>query len=269
MDLTIYHCGETYHTDSSNIGKQIRCGQCGELFTIEAPSVPVEVHAEVTAEPVSGMRVPDYPLGPSSKIFPWQKVIKGAIPILLFLFVLAYQHYTEPTPSGAPSLPETEGGTAVVSQPETSSTPDAIPQAADLPTRSLPNGTDISEPVDVSGRGKLEVTNGTGYDGFVKLTEGAVVRRRTYVTAGNSITLSGISECNCRVMFVTGVDFDGETFMRHASYLVYDESFDFSLERADGIISVPFWKITLNPVIGGNARTHKISKEEFLAAKSP
>src|SRR6266568_4158390 len=35
MDLPIYHCGEVYHTDSSNIGKRIQCRRCGEIFTIE------------------------------------------------------------------------------------------------------------------------------------------------------------------------------------------------------------------------------------------
>ena len=93
--------------------------------------------------------------------------------------------------------------------------PHALPAA-----RSLPTGTDLVEPTGMNGSGVLTVKNGREQDAYVKLVDGVTVWRKVYIGAGTELTLSKISECECRVMFEVGEDWDGkEHFTRNPSFL--------------------------------------------------
>lgn len=282
MDLTIYHCGEAYHTDSSNIGKSFRCRKCGESIPIEAAAISPPEEAAKPHIPNSSK--PIAPSPSSSKLSREAKatIVSGVGFLILIIIIFGYHFATEiPTvPSKSIPLPEAP---KLIHIPRYEIKPKTvIPELvesplsteSDLQVRSLPNGTDIVESLDASGEGKLTVVNGTNYDAFVKLSEGGAVRQEKYVTAGNVVTFANIADCVCQVIFGTGVDFDGKTFTRDDSYMAFDDPFVFrtaiTAQEHEDFIGYTYRSthasITLHTVPRGNAPAHRISKDTFRAA---
>jgi hypothetical protein len=103
----------------------------------------------------------------------------------------------------------------------------------------------------------LKVTNGFNSDAFV-LIAGAGVRQQVYIKANGTLKLERIPDCLCRVLFVLGTDWDSNrtTFTRVSAAEQFDDAFNFTEFE---------YSISLNPVPGGTATTHKITKEDFAA----
>lgn len=134
----------------------------------------------------------------------------------------------------------------------------------------LPSGTNIAEDVGRSGLGKLTVENGTTLDAVVRLVrnDNGQTARWFYVQAHSKETRGGIEPGSYSLVYTTGADWDGTAvaFRRSASYDAFDRQCEY-LETPDGedITRYRTISVTLQPVPDGNARTRRISREEFLS----
>jgi len=137
---------------------------------------------------------------------------------------------------------------------------------------SLPNGTIIySLPYYLAGKGRLKIDNGTNYDAVVKLVinnnNKAIIE--VYVEAGDSYTIDNILDGKYMLLFMQGKNWSDEQqrFVLDRNCSKFVDVFDFVTkwtEQDDGILyEYPGYRVTLNPVYGGNAQTDNISEEEF------
>jgi hypothetical protein len=121
---------------------------------------------------------------------------------------------------------------------------------------SLTNGTVLRQ-VRV-GPHTLKTTNGLSSDAVVKVREiaGSTVLS-FYVTAGGDVTINRVPEGTFIIEFATGRDFSPACgyFLENMSSqrFVNPESFETQVEGNQRYTSV--LEITLNPVVGGTART--------------
>src|SRR5438128_1155312 len=122
MELIIYHCGEAYRTDSSNIGKKIRCRQCGEVIVIEtlgsiSPQPYQGIEHTETATPSSPRQTQ-----PSSSAFSWRVVASTMLLGLLVLFLAVElftpRHRSVITSDNVPPWPTPSAQSSSVSQPQ-------------------------------------------------------------------------------------------------------------------------------------------------------
>jgi hypothetical protein len=132
-----------------------------------------------------------------------------------------------------------------------------------LLNRTLPHGTNVSEPEGTTGHGSLIIKNGLPRDAFVLLF-GSNVRRHVYLAARTDITLQQIPPCQCSVLFTSGVDWDGERFTRNKTFSEFDEPLIFvENERIKG----REWTISLDPQKDGTASIHGLSEADFEKAR--
>lgn len=260
-DIVVYHCGEAYHTDSSNIGKTIRCRHCDQVFTIEGDAHLQELFSRSYPEETlqeSKRRVNRvYMQGHKTE---WQRWVLWVAGILIIIF-LAFK-YSTPTTENPPSTDWQDTNTSkAIDNP--------IPQPV-LLNRSLPNGADIIPPIG-KGIGKITVKNGNSQDAFVEIVDGEQAKQGKYVKAYSKVIFKNIASGIYTLKYGIGTDFNGKIFTRDDIYGEFDEFFtfletttyegDYSHTKGNG------YTVTLNPVIGGNASTHGITKEEFKGVK--
>ena len=132
-------------------------------------------------------------------------------------------------------------------------------------------GEEIEPSEPMEGKSTLLVRNGTGYDAFVRLVDSltGAVAKSAYVQAGDVYRLFGIEPGSYRLTFATGFDWVSTCmdFIRDASYSEFEEPlvFRFSTSEDEESIStyVTNGEVTLNPVVGGNARIRRIDRESF------
>lgn len=165
------------------------------------------------------------------------------------------------TRSGAVSLtdiekPESETGVTVEPQDETT-------DAASRPE----TGMNLIRVPRLSGLGTLRISNGTGRDATVKVVNVSTGKllRWVYIRSSYETTLRGISPCSCIVRFAIGSDWDRRSlrFHNHRSYSQFDDSLDFTETKIANRIQYATFEITLQPVVGGTAKTQEISEVQF------
>ena len=122
-----------------------------------------------------------------------------------------------------------------------------------------------------NGYGVLEVQNGTSEDAVLSLYDSAVDEtvREVYVQAKHSFRMKGVSMGTYELAYTTGLDWDnaGETFRcGDPNYAQFERQFVFTEERDQEGVQYKTITVTLHPVVGGNARTKRISRQEFLKA---
>jgi hypothetical protein len=302
MELIVYHCGETYRTDSSNIGKKIRCVKCGEVFAIEAAGAAGKVRSQQT-QTIFANEVGSTGTSPSGEPHPESNVrrqsahwlpyaygIVFALCLLILVFklnntpqqpVIARYSDSPTTPVNAlpheperSAVPAADTSRARQPMPEKQPSPQTPSSLAtepprltqpDLPTRSLPNGTDIIEPLGLTGHNKLTLRNGPEYDAYV-LIAGDGVAAQKYITRGNTVVIDNLSPCTCEVIFATGIDWNGDGFSRNESRMKFVAPLVFSATETNDGTTYGNHTVTLYTVFNGNARTVNISKEEFQKA---
>jgi hypothetical protein len=167
----------------------------------------------------------------------------------------------EPTvnPDGLPVL-GSEGGIGS----------DGLPCGEQSPTRrrSIPNGSRIMPDVGTNGYGELEVQNGTSEDAVLSLYDSASDEtvRNIYVQARHSVRMKGIPGGTYQLAYTAGRDWDGREaiFRCEPHYAQFEQDFAFTEERNQEGIQYHSITVTLHPVIGGNVRTKRTSREEFL-----
>lgn len=133
------------------------------------------------------------------------------------------------------------------------------------------------------GRGVMNVKNGNRTDGVVVLTRTSSRRAPViacYVRGRRSATITGIPDGKYWVYYTLGRDWNTYTdgffstgergvFSDPCAYSTssYTTSWSDSMYRyTQGHVRYTNWSITLNPVIGGNARTSSVSQNEFPRA---
>jgi hypothetical protein len=135
---------------------------------------------------------------------------------------------------------------------------------------SIPNGTRILPDVGTAGYGVLEVQNGTSEDAVLSLYDSSTdeTARDVYVQARHSVRMNGIPEGNYRLAYTAGLDWDGrDAFRCDPDYAQFERDFVYTEEKNHENVQYHSITVTLQPVIGGNVRTRRISKEEFLKVR--
>lgn len=167
---------------------------------------------------------------------------------------------TFPSPLSSPSsVPLTSAPQTVAKQP-----------IAVLKHRSLPFSTVLTSSAR-RGRGSLQVANGTSSDAYLKLVNSVSSKlvAAFYVKSDSTFTLKGIPDGEYQVLFVSGEDWDAKNriFTRNTSFTLFDRSLNFvtnSRTNRRGIYTrYTRYKLTLNPIVGGNATTSAIDEQQF------
>jgi hypothetical protein len=151
-----------------------------------------------------------------------------------------------------------------------SSIPSEVPSSSATPmpeTVRYPTGTNLIRPRSVGGRGVLRISNGTSSDAIAKLVDSATnkTRRLVYIQAFSDGTISGIDTGDYILKFSLGTGYikNEGRFLYGQSYSKFDDMLDFQEYIVDNEIRWKEFEVTLNPVVGGNARTSPISAADF------
>lgn len=273
IDFVCPRCGTAYHSDESHIGKQIRCTnpECQSL-------VPI---------------VPRRPVRRATNKRQWTYAIAIPIAMLALCFLLLRQFLgpergsatlrpSSPTPylvvSPTPTsvrTPEDQNQATTITPPPGFSPdrPGSVRQRQTADPRpsayhSLPSGTRIEPDIATGGHGKFTAKNGSDKDAVVRLSD--IVTDQTvrwfFVQAGSSADVEQIPQGSYRVSFTTGLNWieSEDRFSWHPSYIEFEKTFVYAeRQHVEGIESQKY-RVTLNPVLFGNARTKEITREEFL-----
>ena len=134
-------------------------------------------------------------------------------------------------------------------------------------TVRYPTGTNLEPPSKLSGKGWLRISNGTGDDAIAKLVESTTGKtcRRVYIQAGDTTKIERIGSGTYILKFSLGSGYDSSEgrFTGHASFSKFDEILDYTVQRNGNGVEWFNHEVTLNPVVGGTARTSSISAEDF------
>lgn len=145
---------------------------------------------------------------------------------------------------------------------------------------SLANGTILKarNPDYFNGDGQLRIDNGTNYDAVAKLIHkgfwdgmnegtGGTSILTVYIKAGNSYTITNVSDGTYWLAFMQGTDWDttNKKFVRNISYQSFDDTFNFTTTEDDQYVHYSKFRVTLNPVVGGTAETSPVNPAQFDA----
>jgi len=129
---------------------------------------------------------------------------------------------------------------------------------------SLPTGTVLKRlPGHLQGDGTLEIDNGTSQDAVAKLITGGTSVYTVYIKANSNYTIKYISDGTYWLAFTQGTNWDSNTkkFTRNNSFSSFQDTFDFETTATQ----YTTYSITLNPVVGGTARTDTVNGDQFSA----
>jgi TPR repeat protein len=144
-------------------------------------------------------------------------------------------------------------------------TPDNPSQSA----FSLPNGTEMRKRRHLNGRGELTVENGSLDDAVVHLVDlntGKTIRT-FYVKTDNTFTERQIQPGLYGVYFTTGIGWNValKTFNLNASYSHFGNNLEYAerIDQGRGKVEKIIYKMSLQPVQGGNAEIESSDKDSF------
>lgn len=293
MDLNCPNCRATYHASPEHIGKAIRCSVCGAIVPITAFPQPLEV------EPVTRPTVPSgrhTQTGPSHVIRThkagrwWSGLIVGGAlaGALIVLAGLAWFRSGPDLPEVVSTQPSaaSASGTEVRPEAPTAAPEESLDLVPETPHRakrategvqvdrppehytSLATGAQLEEDSGTEGHGELTIVNGTQTDAVVRLYDAytAQTLRFRFVKSQEPLLLTGIPPGEYDLAFTTGLDWDKEnlTFRWGPSYQQFERAVVYGEEREGREIRFNTVRVTLHPVLHGNARTKRISREQFL-----
>jgi hypothetical protein len=115
------------------------------------------------------------------------------------------------------------------------------------------------------GRGELTIDNGGSADAVVTLSKGRKAAVSVYVRKNKKHTVKGVPDGTYTVFFTGGGAWDDTTraFGRDCAFQRFDDSMTFRTIRTATQIRWSRWSITLQRVIGGNARTADVDPNDF------
>lgn len=133
-------------------------------------------------------------------------------------------------------------------------------------------GEDVEPGQEAIGECRLIVKNGSGHDAAVRLTDfdsGQTIRF-VYVRSRDSYPILGIGDVTVFVRFETGADWIPacKGFIKNQDIEEFDDLIPFKVRTEENEDSTTTYSthasLTLNPVIGGNAKTHRIGRDRFF-----
>jgi hypothetical protein len=126
------------------------------------------------------------------------------------------------------------------------------------------NGKLIRHPSG-DGRGELTINNGGSNDAVVTLSKGRKPALAVYVRKGKKHTVSGVPDGTYTVFFTGGSAWDDTArgFGRNCAFQRFEDPMEFRTIRTATQIRFSRWSISLQRVIGGNARTSDVDPNDF------
>jgi len=110
-----------------------------------------------------------------------------------------------------------------------------------------------------TGLGSLHVRNGTSLDAVLILYQGEVPGRAAYVRATDAATIPKIAAGTYIARFTSGKWWNGAEFLNEVTFSEFERPLVFDETREREGIRYSDFKLTLDSVIGGNARTRPTS----------
>ncbi len=109
--------------------------------------------------------------------------------------------------------------------------------------------------------------NGGKSDAVLTLVRGKTKLTSFYVRKGRKATVTGVPDGMYKVFFTGGADWDRATrsFTRNCSFKRFEDSVNFRTIRSATVIQYRTWTITLQPVVGGTAKTSEVDPDSFPA----
>jgi hypothetical protein len=139
-----------------------------------------------------------------------------------------------------------------------------LPSAGQKAGSHPSNGTYIRDR-NRGGRAELAIDNGGSADAVVTLSKGGKPAIAVYVRKGKTYTVRNVSDGSYAVFFSGGAGWDdaAHAFGRNCTFSRFEDPLRFRTTRdARGIYWQNF-RITLQPVIGGTARTDDVDPDDF------
>ncbi|MFD7579815.1 hypothetical protein [Kitasatospora sp. NPDC059817] len=135
----------------------------------------------------------------------------------------------------------------------------AVPQTPKQQSRSLDNGTLVREG-RLRGEGVFKVDNGGRGDAVVSLALNGKSVHSVYVAKGQKASIEGVEDGTYEVYFAGGVDWDSDTkaFTQSCRFTKFQDTLAFETGR-----TATSWSITLQPTVGGNAKTDEVDENSF------
>ena len=139
-----------------------------------------------------------------------------------------------------------------------------LPPAGQKGGSRPPNGK-LIRAGNEGGRSELTIGNGGLHDAVVTLSKGRRPAISVYVRTGKAYTVKGVPDGSYTVFFTGGADWDGtaRAFGRDCAFQRYEAPLKFRTTQTATGIRWKNWTITLQPVIGGNARTADVDPNDF------
>jgi hypothetical protein len=124
-----------------------------------------------------------------------------------------------------------------------------------------------------TGYGQLEIKNGTSDDAVIKLVNLSIKKSvmTVYVRRNSELNINGIIDGNYSLFFDLGRGYDEKQniFIENNSPSKFDELLNYntsSYNTSDGVTTnYHTFRVTLNPVLGGTARTSDVPLREFMS----
>ena len=115
------------------------------------------------------------------------------------------------------------------------------------------------------GRAELAIDNGGPADAVVALSKKGKPAISVYVRKGRRYTVKNVSDGSYAVFFSGGSGWDGaaRAFGRNCTFTRFEDRLKFRTTRDARGISWQDFRITLQPVIGGTARTDDLDPDDF------
>ncbi|WP_377272215.1 hypothetical protein [Peterkaempfera sp. SMS 1(5)a] len=118
-----------------------------------------------------------------------------------------------------------------------------------------------------TGRGELTIENGGDQDAVISLAKGKRTAYSVYVRKGADYKVRGVRDGTYTVYFTSGWDWDskGKRFTRDCGFSKFDDPLNFTTTVTSTQIRWSTWRLTLQPVFGGNATTSDLDEGSFPA----
>jgi hypothetical protein len=284
-------CGEVYHADPVHTGKHLHCRRCGSLVPILAAGGAIVQRTPGTPEigrPSPRVTQPRA-ASPSRRRNFW--IVGSAVAVAVIavgLVSLLWYSNTDKDDDPISSKGRAEShdsSQAGAATPQPATAPDRFEDMNKEPRkqermplpcdqqpsskhRSLPNGSRITQDPPTTGYGELEVQNGTSDDAVISLYDlaGDETIREVYVKANHAVQMKEIPVGTYRLAYMAGLDWDegDATFRCDPDYAEFERNFVFTEETNQQGVQYHAVTVTLHRVVGGNVRTKRISRKEFL-----
>ena len=242
----------------------MRCTRCEAILTVQPIKMPSPILREPRPIEVSSAEV--HPAAATQRTRVMSSTFIALMGVALVIALVSLAVWRIGTPRQNP-------GSSVLPSKTPVSAENAVPLCAQgQPVEHLTHGQKIEESERENGKSTLLVKNGTGHDAAVRLVDSLTGRtiRFVYVRAGNAYKVSGIEPGSYRLDFMTGSDWVSACrgFIRDPSYSEFEGNLVFKFSSTENENEVTTWtthgEVTLNPVVGGNAKIRQIDRKRFF-----